>query len=111
MSVEPQPAATPVAGASLAADALSAGYSGRPVVQELSLHVEPGEVVSVVGPNGSGKSTLLKALVGVVQVLAGRVLLDGADVTNWTPDAAARAGIGYVPQVDDVFPPLTVREN
>ncbi|MGH7639763.1 MAG: ABC transporter ATP-binding protein [Candidatus Dormibacteria bacterium] len=101
----------PPRGAALVAEMLSAGYSGRPVVQELSLQVDAGEVVSVVGPNGSGKSTLLKALVGVVQVLAGRVLLDGTEVTHWSPDAAARAGIGYVPQVDDVFAPLTVKEN
>ncbi|MGH7611748.1 MAG: ABC transporter ATP-binding protein [Candidatus Dormibacteria bacterium] len=108
MSAEPAPT---LKGAALEARLLSAGYSGRPVVQELSLQVQPGEVVSVVGPNGSGKSTLLKALVGVVQVLGGKVLLDGHDVTHWSPDAAARAGIGYVPQVDDVFSPLTVKEN
>ncbi len=111
MSAEPgTPSAAPK-GAALATELLSAGYAGRPVVQEISIRVEPGEVVSVVGPNGSGKSTLLKALVGVVQVLSGKVLLDGSEVTNWTPDAAARAGIGYVPQIDDVFAPLTVREN
>ncbi len=98
-------------GAALAADAVSAGYGGRAVVHAVSVHVDPGEVVSVVGPNGSGKSTLLKALVGVVTALSGRVLLDGRDVTNWSPEVAARSGVGYVPQVDDVFAPLTVREN
>ena len=100
-----------VRGSALATELLSAGYQGRPVVQELSIRVDPGEVVSVVGPNGSGKSTLLKALIGVVQVLGGRVLWEGREVTNWSPDAAARAGVGYVPQVDDVFAPLTVKEN
>ncbi|HVB54350.1 MAG TPA: ABC transporter ATP-binding protein [Candidatus Acidoferrales bacterium] len=111
MSADPnKPGATPK-GASLATEVLSAGYAGRPVVQEISIQVAPGEVVSVVGPNGSGKSTLLKALVGVVQVLSGKVLWDGKEVTNWSPDAAARAGVGYVPQIDDVFSPLTVREN
>lgn len=111
MSVEAGAAPTPANGAALATELLSAGYAGRAVVQELSIRVAPGEVVSVVGPNGSGKSTLLKSLVGVVQVLSGKVLLDGRDITNWTPDAAARAGIGYVPQIDDVFAPLSVREN
>jgi len=107
-----EPGAAPaLRGAALETELLSAGYAGRPVVQELSIRVSPGEVVSVVGPNGSGKSTLLKSLVGVVQVLSGKVIWDGAEVTNWTPDAAARAGVGYVPQVDDVFAPLTVREN
>ena len=111
MSAEPAPPPLSTKGAALAAELLSAGYAGRPVVQEISIRVAPGEVVSVVGPNGSGKSTLLKALVGVVQVLSGKVLWDGAEVTNWAPDAAARAGLGYVPQIDDVFAPLTVREN
>lgn len=109
MSAEPAPRAE--VGASLTTEQLTAGYGGRPVVHEISIGVEPGEVVSVVGPNGSGKSTLLKALVGVVRVLSGQVKVDGQEVTNWTPDAAARAGLGYVPQIDDVFPPLTVREN
>ncbi|HUY61770.1 MAG TPA: ABC transporter ATP-binding protein, partial [Candidatus Dormibacteraeota bacterium] len=111
MSADPQPAAGTARGGSLAAVSISAGYDGRAVVRDVSIQVSPGEVVSVVGPNGSGKSTLLKALVGVVQVLSGQILLDGRDVTHWAPDAAARAGVGYVPQVDDVFAPLTVREN
>ncbi len=110
MSAEPGTPPAPQ-GAALATELLSAGYAGRPVIQEISIRVSPGEVVSVVGPNGSGKSTLLKSLVGIVQVLGGKVLWDGADVTSWAPDAAARAGVGYVPQVDDVFSPLTVREN
>jgi ABC-type branched-subunit amino acid transport system ATPase component len=77
----------------------------------VSVDVAPGQVVSVVGPNGSGKSTLLKAVVGVVKVLSGQVLLGGDDVTNRPPESIARAGVGYVPQVDDVFGPLSVREN
>jgi len=111
LSAEPGTPGTTPRGAALATELVSAGYAGRPVVQEISIRVSPGEVVSVVGPNGSGKSTLLKALVGVVQVLSGKVIWDGVEVTNWGPDAAARAGVGYVPQVDDVFAPLTVREN
>ena len=63
------------------------------------------------GPNGSGKSTLLKSLVGVVRVSAGRVSVGDREVTHLPPEEVARAGVGYVPQVDDVFGPLTVREN
>ena len=111
MSAEQTASANTTRGAGLVTELLSAGYAGRAVVQELSIRLDPGEVVSVVGPNGSGKSTLLKALVGVVRVLSGKVLLDGQEITNWAPDEAARAGIGYVPQIDDVFAPLTVREN
>jgi ABC-type branched-subunit amino acid transport system ATPase component len=71
----------------------------------------PGKVVSIVGPNGSGKSTLLKALVGVVPVLGGKVSVGDTDITNMAPERVATMGVGYVPQIDDVFPPLTVKEN
>ena len=93
------------------AEEISAGYDGRPVVHGVSVSVSPGEVVSIVGPNGSGKSTLLKAIVGVVPVLSGRVLLGYIDLTNRKAEDIARFGIGYVPQVDDVFGPLSVKEN
>ena len=98
-------------GATLRASGVTAGYGGDPVIRDITVHVEPGQVVSLVGANGSGKSTLLKSLVGVVRVSAGTVTVGEADVTNRTPEDVARAGVGYVPQVDEVFPPLTVREN
>ena len=98
-------------GSSLSVSSLTAGYDRSPIVHDVSLDVRPGEIVSLVGPNGSGKSTLLKAIVGLVDVMGGRVLLDDADVTGWAPEEIVRAGAGYVPQVDDVFSPLTVREN
>lgn len=95
----------------LRADDVTAGYGGDPVVRNVSVRADPGAVVSVVGPNGSGKSTLLKALTGVLPMSGGRVLVQDRDVTGLEPEEIARAGIGYVPQVDDIFPPLTVREN
>jgi ABC-type branched-subunit amino acid transport system ATPase component len=98
-------------GASLRADGVTAGYGGDPVIRDVSVRAEPGEVVSIIGPNGSGKSTLLKALVGILRVSSGRILVADADVTNRQPEDIARVGVGYVPQVDDVFAPLTVREN
>ena len=97
--------------AALRASGVTAGYGGDPVIRGVSLHVEAGQVVSLVGANGSGKSTLLKSLVGVVRVSAGTVTIGEADLTNRPPEEVARAGVGYVPQVDDVFAPLTVREN
>ena len=106
MSAEPA-----LRGASLRADGVTAGYGGDPVIRTVSVRTAPGEVVSIVGPNGSGKSTLLKALVGILRVSSGRVLVADADITNQQPEDIARAGVGYVPQVDDVFAPLTVREN
>jgi ABC-type branched-subunit amino acid transport system ATPase component len=98
-------------GERIRAESVTAGYGGDPVIRGISLLAEPGQVVSLVGPNGSGKSTLLKSMVGVVRISSGRVLVGDRDVTSLPPEEVARAGVGYVPQVDDVFAPLTVREN
>jgi ABC-type branched-subunit amino acid transport system ATPase component len=98
-------------GLPLRARDVTAGYGGDPVIRGITVSADPGQVVSLVGPNGSGKSTLLKSLVGIVRVSSGTVLVGDRDVTNRPPEEIARAGVGYVPQVDDVFAPLTVREN
>src|SRR5215472_9173455 len=103
--------APPGKGAPLRATGVTAGYGGDPVIRGITVGVDPGQVVSLVGANGSGKSTLLKSMVGVVRVSSGTVTIGEADVTNRPPEDVARAGVGYVPQVDDVFAPLTVREN
>jgi ABC-type branched-subunit amino acid transport system ATPase component len=101
----------PVAGVALRTADVTAGYDRSPVIHEVSIAVQPGEVVSIVGPNGSGKSTLLKSIVGIVEVMSGRVFVGDEDVTGWPSENVARIGVGYVPQVDDVFGPLTVQEN
>ena len=101
----------PVKGVALRTVELTAGYDSSPVIHSISVSVQPGEVVSIVGPNGSGKSTLLKAIVGLVEVMSGRVIVGNEEVTGWPSENLARIGVGYVPQVDDVFAPLTVREN
>jgi ABC-type branched-subunit amino acid transport system ATPase component len=98
-------------GVPLRATGVTAGYGGDPVIRNITVVAEPGEIVSLVGANGSGKSTFLKSLVGVVRVTAGTVVIGETDVTHRAPEEVARAGVGYVPQVDDVFAPLTVREN
>ncbi|HEY4026360.1 MAG TPA: ABC transporter ATP-binding protein [Candidatus Dormibacteraeota bacterium] len=108
-SGEAAPAARPAAV--LSAEGVTAGYGGAPVVRDVSVRTGRGEVVAIIGPNGAGKSTLLKSLVGVVRVMAGRVSLAGEDVTNRPPEDLARRGVGYVPQVGDIFEPLTVLEN
>jgi ABC-type branched-subunit amino acid transport system ATPase component len=95
----------------LAIRGITAGYGGPPIVMDLNLDVARGQVVAVVGPNGAGKSTLLKAILGIARVQAGRVELNGTDVTGLPLEKLARLGIGYVPQVDDVFDGLRVREN
>jgi ABC-type branched-subunit amino acid transport system ATPase component len=93
------------------AEAITSGYGAVPVVRGVSIAVGPGEIVAIIGPNGAGKSTLLKSLVGILRVTAGKVMMDGADVTNHAPEDLARRGVGYVPQVQDIFEPLTVFEN
>jgi ABC-type branched-subunit amino acid transport system ATPase component len=109
LSAEPAPPAAAVVA--LRADGVTAGYGGDPVIRGVSVRAVAGQVVSVVGPNGSGKSTLLKALIGSLRITAGQVRIGDRDVTNLAPEEMARAGVGYVPQVDDVFGPLTVKEN
>jgi len=98
-------------GMRLRATGVTAGYGGDPVIRNVTVRADPGEVVSLVGANGSGKSTFLKSLVGVVRVSAGTVVIGETDMTRKPPEEVARAGVGYVPQIDDVFGPLTVREN
>jgi ABC-type branched-subunit amino acid transport system ATPase component len=90
---------------------LVAGYGDAAVVHGVDVSVGSGEVATIIGPNGAGKSTLLKAVTGQVNVMEGSVRLGGRDVTRQRGDRLARSGIGFVPQVNDVFPTLTVLEN
>lgn len=90
---------------------LSAGYGDTPVTNDISLQVGKGRIVTLLGANGAGKSTVLKALVAEARIFGGSVLLRGEDVTGRPPERLARMGLGYVPQVDNVFPSLSVLEN
>jgi branched-chain amino acid transport system ATP-binding protein len=90
---------------------LSAGYGGSLVIRDVSVQVGRGEVAVVLGPNGSGKSTILRAVAGQIPASTGTVQLDGVDVTNRKSEQLAALGLGYIPQDNDVFPPLTVHEN
>jgi ABC-type branched-subunit amino acid transport system ATPase component len=95
----------------LRAEHITSGYGGVPVIRDVSLSVGPNEIVAIIGPNGAGKSTLLKSLVGILRVTEGRIMLGNGEVTNHPPEELARRGVGYVPQVNDIFEPLTVLEN
>ncbi|MFE6097173.1 ABC transporter ATP-binding protein [Streptomyces massasporeus] len=96
----------------LAADDIVAGYvPGVDVLRGCSVEVRPGEVVGVIGPNGAGKSTLVKAVFGLLRVRGGTVRLRGEDVTGRPAHELVRRGVGYVPQLQNVFPTLTVEEN
>ena len=95
----------------LVIDALSAGYGDTRVLWDVSLSVEPGEVVALIGSNGAGKSSLLGAISGLVRVEKGAVRFMGDDITRLPPDAIVRTGVVQVPQGRRLFGALTVREN
>ncbi|HEY8839593.1 MAG TPA: ABC transporter ATP-binding protein [Candidatus Dormibacteraeota bacterium] len=95
----------------LRAEGITSGYGGVPVVRGVSISVGKGEIVAVIGPNGAGKSTMLKSLVGILKLSGGKIWLGADDVTGHPPEDLAKRGVGYVPQVQDIFEPLTVREN
>jgi branched-chain amino acid transport system ATP-binding protein len=90
---------------------LTAGYGRLPIISDVSVCAEAGTLVAIVGPNGSGKSTLLKAVMGILKPMSGCVLLGQEDVTGWPSHRIARRGVGYVPQITNVFPSLSVLEN
>jgi branched-chain amino acid transport system ATP-binding protein len=95
----------------LALDTVSVAYGKRRALDGVSLTVGAGEIVTLLGANGSGKSTTLRAISGLVRPSAGRVVLDGRDITRAAPDAIVAAGVGHVPEGREIFPEFTVREN
>jgi ABC-type branched-subunit amino acid transport system ATPase component len=95
----------------LKAQNVTAGYGGAPVIQDVGLTVNAGKITAIVGPNGAGKSTLLKALCGVIKISSGEVWVNGEKTTGLAPEKLVRRGLGYVPQVANIFPDLTLREN
>jgi ABC-type branched-subunit amino acid transport system ATPase component len=95
----------------LAVSELHCGYGADEIIHGIDLSVEECEVVSILGPNGCGKSTLVKALLGYVQISSGSVEFLGKSLVGLSPEAIMNLGIGYVPQLDNVFKPMTVREN
>jgi branched-chain amino acid transport system ATP-binding protein len=90
---------------------VSAGYGTGRVLENVNLVVPDGAVVALLGPNGAGKTTLLRVMSGLLRPSAGRVLLDGEDVTNDSPYELARAGICHVPEGRGIFPTLSVADN
>jgi len=95
----------------LEVDALESGYGDALVLRGVSLRAGSDEIVSLIGPNGAGKSTLLKTIYGLVPARAGSIRLLGHEITRMRADRLTRAGVNFVPQVDNVFPSLSVAEN
>jgi branched-chain amino acid transport system ATP-binding protein len=90
---------------------VSVAYGKRRALEDVSLTVGAGEMVTLLGANGAGKSTALRAISGLVRPSAGRVLYDGRDVTTAAPDAIVAAGVGHVPEGREVFADFTVLDN
>ena len=91
---------------------VTAGYlPGVNILNECSLTANQGELIGIIGPNGAGKSTLLKAIFGLVKVREGEVLLNGENITGLKANKLVSKGVGFVPQTNNVFPTLTIREN
>ncbi len=95
----------------LEATEVSTGYGELEIVHGVSVDVDQGELVTIIGPNGAGKSTLLKAIAGVLPKFSGTVTFDGRDVTPLSAPKMVAAGASFVPQTDNVFPSLSIREN
>lgn len=90
---------------------LVGGYGDTEILHGVSITVNPGEIVVIIGPNGAGKSTAIKAVFGLLNLSAGRVLLEDEDITNSPPEEVVRKGVCYVPQTENIFPSLSVEEN
>ncbi|NHZ70565.1 MAG: ATP-binding cassette domain-containing protein, partial [Proteobacteria bacterium] len=91
---------------------LVAGYVPRvDILNGVNLYLDSDELIGIIGPNGAGKSTLLKALFGLIDVRSGTVEFDGMDISNLKAHELVELGIAYVPQVENVFPSLTVEDN
>ncbi|MBD2077094.1 ATP-binding cassette domain-containing protein [Phormidium sp. FACHB-592] len=90
---------------------LYSGYASTPVLRNITLSLAAGEIIAIVGRNGAGKTTLLKTIMGLLPVQAGKIMLDGKDITLLPAHQRVNCGFGYVPQGHQVFPTLSVREH
>ena len=95
----------------LLAENVTAGYGRTPIITDISLTVEKGTVTTIIGPNGAGKSTFAKTIVGILRPTTGRIMVGDLDITRMPGHQIPRHGLVYVPQNDNVFKNLTVREN
>ena len=95
----------------LEVEKVTAGYSEIDILYDINLKVISGQIVSVIGPNGAGKSTLLKSVFGILKPRLGKITLKDEEISGLKPDKIAKRGVSYVPQVNNVFPSLTIEEN
>lgn len=101
----------PQLGSGLVIDAVEKKFRKRSVLRGVSLKIDKGEVVGLLGPNGAGKTTTFYTMIGLIEPDAGRILLDGHDITHLPMYRRARLGIGYLPQEASIFRGMNVEEN
>ncbi len=90
---------------------ITAGYGRTPIINDISLSADVGTITAIIGPNGAGKSTYAKTLVGILRAVTGRIVVNDLDITKMPGHLIPRNGLVYVPQNENVFTNLTVREN
>ena len=90
---------------------LVSGYDNLKVIQNVSIQVNPGEIVSIIGANGAGKTTLLKTITGILRPVSGKIFFDGEDISRIKTEKIVHLGCALVPEGRQVFAPMTVREN
>jgi len=90
---------------------MTGGYGGADIINSCTINVNRGEIVAILGPNGAGKSTAMKAMLGLLNLKSGKVIMDGKDISNLTPQDRVKEGIAFVPQTRNVFTGLSVQEN
>lgn len=96
----------------LEAKGVTAGYvPDLPILKDVSITARTGQITLIIGPNGAGKSTLIKAIAGLVPVSSGKVLFEGAEITGIRADQLSAKRVAYVPQTDNIFRSLTIRQN
>lgn len=95
----------------LTVEKVTSGYGDMEVLHDVSIAVNQQEIVTIIGPNGAGKSTLMKTIFGLLKPKVGHIQLGEQEISGLSPDRIVRLGMAYVPQVENVFPSLTVREN
>jgi len=95
----------------LKVEKLNAGYRGLNVIWDVDVGVEKNTIVSIIGSNGSGKTTLLNAIIGLVEIIDGRIVFKGREINNLKTQERVKLGIGFVPSERELFPEMSVEDN
>ena len=95
----------------LSCTSMTGGYGGEDIIKNCNIEVDKGQISVIVGPNGAGKSTAMKAMLGMIALKSGSIILNGENISDYSPQKRVAAGIAFVPQSMNIFSELTVEEN